>query len=503
MMPAAEINQAGRILIVEDEAIVARDLQGRLARMGYEVCEIASSGEKAIEAAGRHKPNIALMDIVLKGDMDGIEAAETIAEQHQIPVVYLTAYADEHTLQRAKLTKPLGYIIKPFSERELSIIVEIALYREAVQRQIRQAEEALRLSEARLRTMIETAADAILIIDERDIIQSCNPATERIFGYATEEIAGRSFGMLTPGAAALCRDGAISAYFEASHAERNGQSHEVEGQRKDGTRILLDLTVAAWSVDGKRYFTGILRDITERKRVEQELILRNTQLARINARLDQFTSIIGHDLRAPLRAIRYFAGWIVEDMESQPGGDIRNHANRILESVKRMSAMLDDLQVYSHAGLDSGGPQPIELKALVEEIRHHVKTDAALSIDVVGPTDKFVAARAAIDIVLRNLIENAVRHSDADHVAVSVHCRDDGEALRFEVADDGPGIPPEYHARVFMPFVKVEPNSNSGGTGIGLALVKQVVEDNGGAIEIVSDPVIKRGTRVCFSWAKR
>jgi CheY-like chemotaxis protein len=120
-----------RLLIVEDEAIVARDLQGRLKRLGYQVCAIVASGAGAIEAASQHRPDLVLMDIVLKGEMDGIEAAEVISRDYEIPVVFLTAYADQQTLQRAKLTVPLGYIVKPFTERELGIMLEINLYRGA------------------------------------------------------------------------------------------------------------------------------------------------------------------------------------------------------------------------------------------------------------------------------------------------------------------------------------------------------------------------------------
>src|SRR2546427_312297 len=117
------------VLVVEDENIVARDILNMLKGLGYFVVAIASSGEEAIEKAGVKNPDVVLMDIVLKGSIDGVQAAQEIRHRFQIPVIYLTAYADEDTLQRAKVTEPFGYILKPFEERELHIAIELALYR--------------------------------------------------------------------------------------------------------------------------------------------------------------------------------------------------------------------------------------------------------------------------------------------------------------------------------------------------------------------------------------
>ena len=503
METATEPAGPGRILIVEDEAVIARDISHQLTRLGYEVCAVAASGKQAIEAAGQHRPDIALMDVVLSGGMDGIETAEAMTKLYQTSVVFLTAHADGSTLQRAKHIKPLGYIVKPCTERELSIVMEIALHREAAQRQIRKAEAALRTTEARSRTAIETAVDGIVIIDEQGIMQSFNPAAERIFGYRSGEIVGRNVSMLMPETLRPHHDGYMAAYFNSCVPKIIGVCREVEGRRSDGSIVPLDLAVAAWSVDGHRYFTGTMRDVTERKRTEEALTQRNTELARANNRLDQFAHIIGHDFRTPLRAVRNSAQWIVEDLAGHVSDDIRGHVARIAEHTARMYAMLDDLLVYAHAGIDAATPREINLAALVREIERHVEMRARAQIDVVGPVETFFAARAAIEIVLRNLIENAVRHTDRETAGISISCHDDGQELRFELSDDGPGIAPEHHARIFTPFTKIgPPRSAQGGTGMGLTLVKRVIEDNGGVIAVDSDPAVKRGTIFRFTWAK-
>ncbi|MCT7983401.1 ATP-binding protein [Laspinema sp. A4] len=128
-----------KILVVEDEAIIAEDIALRLEKMGYEVVDIVASGEEAIAAAAIHQPDLVLMDIMLQGLMDGIMAADKIRETLEIPVVYLTAYADENTLKRAKVTQPLGYILKPFRETELWVTIEIALSRHQAELEVKKA----------------------------------------------------------------------------------------------------------------------------------------------------------------------------------------------------------------------------------------------------------------------------------------------------------------------------------------------------------------------------
>lgn len=118
-----------QVLVVEDENIVARDILTMLKGLGYGVAAVASSGREAIEKAAAKQPDVVLMDIVLKGAIDGVQAAQEIRNRFHIPVIYLTAYADDDTLQRAKVTEPFGYILKPFEERELHIAIELALYR--------------------------------------------------------------------------------------------------------------------------------------------------------------------------------------------------------------------------------------------------------------------------------------------------------------------------------------------------------------------------------------
>ncbi|MDI6886385.1 MAG: response regulator [archaeon] len=144
-----------QILVVEDEGIVAAGIRNMLKGLGYTVPAVASSGKDAIKKAAETRPDLVLMDIVLEGDMDGIEAAEQIHARFDIPVIYLTAYADETTVQRAKMTAPYGYLLKPFNERELHAAIEMALYKHMMEREVTSSTENPELDRA-LKELVKT-----------------------------------------------------------------------------------------------------------------------------------------------------------------------------------------------------------------------------------------------------------------------------------------------------------------------------------------------------------
>ncbi len=174
-----------KILVVEDESIVAEDLRRSLEKMEYTVVGIVYSGEDAIKKAGETRPDLVLMDIMLQGKMDGIEAAGKIHSDYDIPVVYLTAYGDESIQERAKITEPFGYIIKPFKERELKINIEIGLYKHHIERQLRESKEFYE-------SVLEGIVNGVWVTDKNDVIVYANKSMGVIKGLAPAEIIGVS-----------------------------------------------------------------------------------------------------------------------------------------------------------------------------------------------------------------------------------------------------------------------------------------------------------------------
>jgi PAS domain S-box-containing protein len=176
-----------KILIVEDEAIEALDIQQRLVALGYPTPEIAHSGEEGVRLAEAMRPDLALMDIMMPGQLDGVAAAARIQAALYIPVVYLTAYADEDTFQRAKVTAPYGYIVKPFQERELQISVDVALYKHAMERRLKEREKWLA-------TTLQSIGDAVVATDAAGRVTFMNPVAEGLTGWTSEEAAARELG---------------------------------------------------------------------------------------------------------------------------------------------------------------------------------------------------------------------------------------------------------------------------------------------------------------------
>jgi hypothetical protein len=170
-------------LVVEDESVVAMDVEGRLKKLGYTVADIALSGEEAVQKAAELRPDLVLMDIVLKGGIDGVEAAEQIRTQFDIPVIYVTAYTDDPTLERAKFTEPFGYILKPFEERELHTTIQMTLYKHRMERRLKESQQWLA-------TMLQSVGDAVIATDTDGRITLMNPVAEALLGCVQEEVSG-------------------------------------------------------------------------------------------------------------------------------------------------------------------------------------------------------------------------------------------------------------------------------------------------------------------------
>ncbi len=263
-----------RILVVEDIAITAMDIKRRLQGLGYEVVGTVASGEEAIDRAERERPDLVLMDIKLKGEMDGVQAAEQVRRKLDIPVVYLTAYSDETTLQRAKVTQPFGYVLKPFEERELHTAVEMALYRHTLERRLRESEQWLS-------TTLRSIGDAVVATDASGRIVFMNPVAEELVGCGQQEALGKEWNQILTILDEETRDPVGDPVAEVL---REGKpvtlSRTLLVNRRDGRQIPIDDTAAPIRDEGGRVLGVVLvfQDVTARREAEERIRQQRTYL---------------------------------------------------------------------------------------------------------------------------------------------------------------------------------------------------------------------------------
>ena len=271
---------AHRILVVEDQRLIAADIENTLKKLGYVVVGNVSSGEDAISTSDRLRPELVLMDVRLRGEMDGIQAAEIIRDRFSVPVVYLTAYADEETILRAKKTTPFGYLVKPFNERELRATIEIAFYTHHMERTLAE-ERARRHAAEEFKTLIDGVTEhAIIMLDDKGRITTWNRGAERFNGYKADEIVGKDFSILYTEEARQA--GHPKQLLET--AQREGRCEDENWRiRKDGTRFWANVTITPIRDESGTLigFAKVTRDLTERRLADEKLEAERNEAARV------------------------------------------------------------------------------------------------------------------------------------------------------------------------------------------------------------------------------
>ncbi|MFW6122015.1 MAG: PAS domain S-box protein [Petrotogales bacterium] len=257
-----------QILVVEDELVVAKDIQNRLESLGYSVPAMVSSGEEAVRKAAEIRPDLVLMDIKLEGDMDGVEAAEKIWQSLNIPVIYLTAYGDDQTLQRAKLTEPFGYILKPFETRELHSNIAMTLHKHRIESKLREKEEWLS-------TLLESIGDAVIATDKEENITFMNVVAEALTGWKQKEVLGKTlntaFNIVNE--KDHSHEESLAKVAIRKNAITNLEERNVMLVTKDGEEKTIDDSAAPIK-DHEGNITGciiVFRDVSRRRQAELEL----------------------------------------------------------------------------------------------------------------------------------------------------------------------------------------------------------------------------------------
>jgi two-component system sensor kinase FixL len=338
-------------------------------------------------------------------------------------------------------------------------------------------ETRFRSSEARWRAIVQSAVDAIIVIDSRGRIEAFNPAAERLFGYAEREAIGQNVSLLMSPPYRDEHDGYLDRYQRDGDARVIGIGREIPGRHRDGTIIPLHLSVGEMLVDGERKFTGMLHDLSVRKRIEQQL----SEQASL-AKIGEMAAVLAHEIRNPLAGIR--GAMQVMAARHEPASKEAMVTREIIARVDTLSELMQDLLLYARP--PKPRPGPVDLERLLRSIVDFLGRDPevhGVRITLEGTAPLVRADAELLKIVFQNLLINAAHAMKGQgHVTVSITLDDASQQIR--IADSGPGIPAEVRERLFQPFV----TTKARGTGLGLSTAKRLVEAHAGTISVECPP---------------
>lgn len=495
---------AAKILVVEDERIVALDLKTRLSTLGYSVVAMVASGEQAVQKATELSPDIVLMDIHLEGALDGIDAAQALHDALHIPVIFLTAYSQDNTIARAEKSLPFGFLVKPVDERALHASIQMALARHA-------AEAALRESEQRFRDVVDAAGEFVWETDAQDRFVYLSKQAEQILGYSHHELIGQRAMRVI---AREERERLKGWFCDQVRAHKPFRALEHRVSRADGNPGWQRISGVPIIDDQGRFqgYRGTGLDITDRKRVEarlqqlneeleQRVRMRTAALEAANRELEAFSYSVSHDLRAPLRSIEGFAAILQETHGGRLDGEGLRCLERIRASTMRMSELIEALIMLARIARFDLIAQPVDVSAVgrqcIEELqRQHPERQVAV---VIEPGIVVSADRYLVHSLLENLLNNAWKFTGRTPQA-RIELAKAGQTegmLELVVRDNGVGFDPTQAERLFTPFQRLHREADFPGTGIGLATAKRIIERHGGSIRAESAP--GRGTAFYFA----
>lgn len=493
-------------LIVEDE-VIAEATQDCLESLGYSVPDVVNSGEEAIRKVTEIRPDLVLMDISLKGDIDGVQAAEKIWNSLQIPVVYITGYSDRSTVQRAKIPGAFGYILKPFGEKELYITIETALQRHKLEMQLKEREQWLD-------TILRSIGDAVIVTDTNSCIKFLNPIAEAVTGWKQEDALDRNlqevFNIInekthTPAenpVAVLLEKGVIVYISEQLLISKNGIELLIDNsaapiKARDG-----EITGAALvfrSSDRQQVAKQKLALLKQAKQLETQ----RAELQRLNQLKEEFFSTIAHELQIPIANIKTAIQMLELILEQQ--GVFSSELNQESTQIIRYFQILHDqceqeLSLINNfldlQRLDTDADTldlttillqhwlPGIVETFAERIRHKQQN---LQVNISPNLPPLISDLPGLKRIMTELLNNACKYTPpGEQITVTADAQ--SSIIQLKVGNSGVEIPADQLPRIFEKFYRI-PNSdssNQSGTGLGLALVKKLVEKLGGQISVTS-----------------
>jgi two-component system sensor kinase FixL len=395
-------------------------------------------------------------------------------------------------------------------------LVGAALWRDIKTR--RRFEAALKESEARNRAILRTAQDAVIIFDDQGIVESVNPAAERMFGYAAEEVVGKNYTLLMPEPNRERSLQRLGRYIATGHGLIATGQEDI-GQRKDGSSFPFEYSVGEMELVSGRYFTAVIRDISRRKRVEESLRDASGKLLQSNRDLESFATVASHDLQEPLRKIQTFGERLQVSCAGRLDAEGLDYLSRMIDAAGRMRTLIQDLLTLSRVSAKSALWAPVDLAGVARE----VVADLELRINQsqarveIGELPTIEADALQMRQLLQNLIGNALKYRRPEHPPVvrvsngespATAELKNGQAIGSDlccisVEDNGIGFDEKYLDRIFNPFQRLHGRGRYEGSGIGLSICRRIVERHGGTITARSIPGKGSAFIVCLPAKQR
>lgn len=487
-----------RILVVEDERVIAMDIKDMLESLGYEVPAVTSFGDKAVEQAGALQPDLVLMDIQLQGELDGIQASARIREQYDIPTVYLTGNSDDPTFQRAKRTEPFGFVLKPFEEKDLQTAIEIAIYKHGTEKKLRQQKSWLAAT-------LRGIGDAVIATDNQKLVTFMNPVAEKLTGWTQEEARLTDVENVYRIVDEHTKRAAQNPIDEVlAHETIVNQSNSTIITSRNGDQVFIEQSAAPIKDDRGQVAGTVLvfRDVTERRRAQQQLLEREEQLrqAQKMEAVGQLAGGIAHDFNNTLTVILGYADLLLRKIpDAEPA---KCQLEAIRAGAEHAASLTRQLLAYSRKQILQ--PRILDLNVLVEEslvlLQRLLKEDTQILLSLEPNPWPTKVDPGQLQQVITNLAINAgdampnggkliieTKNVILDQDYANSHATvERGNHVMLAVSDTGHGIPKAIQSRIFEPFFTTKPPGK--GTGIGLATVYGIVKQSGGNIWVYSEP---------------
>lgn len=348
----------------------------------------------------------------------------------------------------------------------------------------------VRASDEHTRALLSNLIDGVASIDEQGIIRTVNPAAQRIFGYTETELIGQNAWMLFPTQEQPQDHEPVifRKLLQMGKLKGLGVPSEVTGMRKDGSLFPMDLALVEMNDGDRSMFIIIMRDISERKVAEEQKARLMDELESANEELSSFAYVVSHDLKAPLRAIGALANWLSTDYASKFDEEGREHMRLLVNRVHRMGNLIDGILEYSRVGRIREELVRVDVGQLLREVIDFIAPPSNVTITVESELPTLISEPTRVQQIFQNLLSNAIKYMDKPRGEIKISCIAEGDRYwRFMVSDNGPGIDPRHFEKIFQLFQTLAPRDRIESTGVGLALVKKIVEMYGGQIWIESE----------------